>query len=74
MYFIGKALRLRGVNFLVTCLVSQQSKGVVECVPQSDIGVSVPPLMLKSLNDLGQAMKLLEALVFLSVKWDCCEN
>lgn len=54
-----KILRLIGVNFLVTCLVSQQSKGMVECVPQSPMGVLVPPLALKSLIDLGQTMRLL---------------
>lgn len=70
-----RILRLRDVHFLVTCLVSQQCKGVGwECVPESDIWVSGPPLTPKSLIDLGQAVKLLQALVFLSVKWDCCKN
>lgn len=54
-----RILRLIGVNFLVTCLVSEQSKGVVECVPQSPMGVLVPPMTLKSWIDLGQAMRLL---------------
>lgn len=45
-----------------------------QCVLESSIEVWVPLLTFKNLIDLGQSVKLLCALVFLSVKWECCED